>query len=80
MTRDARNPPGLDGFQFAEFAGPDPGATKALFEQLGCFAVSRHATKAVARYNEGPSTCWPTRNPPIRRSNSAPPTALGPTA
>ena len=31
MTLDPRNPLGLDGFAFAEFTSPDPGAMQAQF-------------------------------------------------
>jgi 4-hydroxyphenylpyruvate dioxygenase len=50
---DAMNPLGLDGFEFAEFTSPDPAAMKALFEQLGFVAASKHPTKAVTRYKQG---------------------------
>ena len=47
------NPLGLDGFAFVEFTSPDPGAMKALFEQLGFVAASRHPSKPVTRYKQG---------------------------
>ena len=50
---DDLNPLGLDGFEFAEFTSPDPAAMKALFEQLGFVAASRHREKDVTRYKQG---------------------------
>jgi 4-hydroxyphenylpyruvate dioxygenase len=49
----AENPLGLDGFEFAEFTSPDPGAMKALIEQLGFTAHSTHPNKDVVRYKQG---------------------------
>jgi 4-hydroxyphenylpyruvate dioxygenase len=53
MSMTAQNPLGLDGFEFVEFTSPDPAAMKALFEQLGFVAASKHPTKAVTRYKQG---------------------------
>ncbi len=53
MPMTPQNPLGLDGFEFVEFTSPDPKAMKALFEQLGFVAASRHPTKAVTRYKQG---------------------------
>ena len=47
------NPLGTDGFEFVEFAGPDPDAMGALFERMGFTAVSRHRRKDVIRYKQG---------------------------
>ena len=49
----AENPLGLDGFEFAEFTSPDPGAMKALVEQLGFVPYATHPTKDVVRYKQG---------------------------
>ncbi|WP_297509007.1 4-hydroxyphenylpyruvate dioxygenase [uncultured Caulobacter sp.] len=48
-----QNPLGLDGFEFVEFTSPDPAAMKALIEQLGFVAASRHPTKPATRYKQG---------------------------
>ena len=48
-----QNPLGLDGFEFVEFTSPDPAAMKALIEQLGFVAASKHPTKAATRYKQG---------------------------
>ena len=47
------NPLGTDGFEFVEFAGPDPDAMGALFERMGFTAVGRHRSKDVIRYKQG---------------------------
>ncbi len=41
----AENPAGTDGFEFVEFAHPDPDALKTLFEQMG-FELSRGTKRA----------------------------------
>src|SRR6266705_1852992 len=47
------NPLGTDGFEFIEYAAPDPVALGALFEQLGFTAVARHRSKNVLLYRQG---------------------------
>jgi 4-hydroxyphenylpyruvate dioxygenase len=47
------NPMGTDGFEFVEFAAPDPAALGALFEQMGFAAVARHRHKDVLLYRQG---------------------------
>jgi 4-hydroxyphenylpyruvate dioxygenase len=47
------NPMGTDGFEFVEFAAPDPKAMGALFEQMGFTAVARHRHKDVTLYRQG---------------------------
>lgn len=47
------NPMGTDGFEFIEFAAPDPAALGALFETMGFRAVARHRHKAVTLYRQG---------------------------
>jgi 4-hydroxyphenylpyruvate dioxygenase len=54
MDRPQRaNPMGTDGFEFVEYAAPDPGALGALFETLGFKAVARHRHKNVVLYRQG---------------------------
>ncbi|MBC7169128.1 MAG: 4-hydroxyphenylpyruvate dioxygenase, partial [Phenylobacterium sp.] len=53
MTVTPENPLGLGGFEFVEFTSPDPARMKALIEQLGFTAYSRHKTKDVVRYKQG---------------------------
>ena len=47
------NPMGTDGFEFVEYAAPDPQALGALFERMGFQAVARHRSKAVTLYRQG---------------------------
>src|SRR5712691_8804227 len=47
------NPLGTDGFEFIEYAAPDPLALGALFEQLGFTAIARHRSKDVLLYRQG---------------------------
>jgi 4-hydroxyphenylpyruvate dioxygenase len=47
------NPMGTDGFEFIEYAAPDPKALGALFEQMGFAAVARHRHKNVTLYRQG---------------------------
>jgi len=47
------NPLGTDGFEFVEYAAPDPQAMGRLFEQMGFTAVARHRAKNVLLYRQG---------------------------
>ena len=47
------NPMATDGFEFIEYAAPDPDMLGALFEQLGFSPVARHRSKAVTLYRQG---------------------------
>jgi 4-hydroxyphenylpyruvate dioxygenase len=47
------NPMGTDGFEFVEYAAPDPAALGALFERLGFVAIARHRHKRVTLYRQG---------------------------
>jgi 4-hydroxyphenylpyruvate dioxygenase len=47
------NPMGTDGFEFVEYAAPDPVALGLLFETLGFVAIARHRTKQVTLYAQG---------------------------
>ena len=51
--RDAINPMGTDGFEFIEYAAPDPAALGALFESLGFTPLARHRHKRVTLYRQG---------------------------
>ena len=51
--QDPINPMGTDGFEFVEYAAPDPVALGALFEQMGFAAVARHRSKDVTLYRQG---------------------------
>jgi 4-hydroxyphenylpyruvate dioxygenase len=47
------NPMGTDGFEFVEYAAPDPAALGAVFESLGFVALARHRHKRVTLYRQG---------------------------
>ena len=47
------NPMGTDGFEFIEYAAPDPQAMGALFERMGFTAVAKHRHKNVTLYRQG---------------------------
>lgn len=53
MTDRPENPMGTDGFEFVEYAAPDPAALGALFERMGFAAVARHRSKQVTLYRQG---------------------------
>src|SRR5213080_2259942 len=53
VEADAVNPMGTDGFEFVEYAAPDPAALGALFESMGFVKVAKHRSKDVSLYRQG---------------------------
>jgi len=47
------NPMATDGFEFVEYAAPDPNALSALFEEMGFERVGEHRSKDVRLYRQG---------------------------
>jgi 4-hydroxyphenylpyruvate dioxygenase len=47
------NPMGTAGFEFIEYAAPDPKALGALFEKMGFTAIAKHRHKDVTLYRQG---------------------------
>lgn len=47
------NPMGLNGFEFVEFAAPEPEMLVTVFTQLGFTLVARHRSKNVDLYRQG---------------------------
>ena len=47
------NPMGTDGFEFIEYAAPDPKAMGELFERMGFKAIAKHRHKNVVLYRQG---------------------------
>jgi 4-hydroxyphenylpyruvate dioxygenase len=47
------NPAGTAGFEFIEYAAPEPRAMGELFERLGFKAIARHRHKNVILYRQG---------------------------
>ncbi|MEM8815442.1 MAG: 4-hydroxyphenylpyruvate dioxygenase [Pseudomonadota bacterium] len=50
---DTTNPMGLDGFEFVEFAAPDPAVIEKTFDLLGFTRVAKHRSKDVTLYRQG---------------------------
>ena len=50
---DDANPMGTDGFEFVEYAHPEPEQLHRLFASMGFSAVARHRTKAITLYRQG---------------------------
>jgi 4-hydroxyphenylpyruvate dioxygenase len=49
----ATNPMRTDGFEFVEYAAPDPELLRRLFESMGLPAVARHRSKNVTLHAQG---------------------------
>ncbi|HSH90422.1 MAG TPA: 4-hydroxyphenylpyruvate dioxygenase [Ramlibacter sp.] len=47
------NPMGTDGFEFIEYAAPDPKAMGELFVRMGFKPIAKHRHKAVTLYRQG---------------------------
>jgi len=47
------NPMGTDGFEFVEYAAPDPDMLRDLFAKMGFPAVARHRRKNVTLHRQG---------------------------
>jgi 4-hydroxyphenylpyruvate dioxygenase len=47
------NPMGTDGFEFVEYAAPDPELLRSLFTRMGFPAVARHKRKNVTLHRQG---------------------------
>jgi len=47
------NPMGLAGFEFVEFASPEPNVLEPVLEKLGFTRVARHRSKDVDLYRQG---------------------------
>ncbi len=53
MSDTLENPMGLDGFEFVEFAAPEPGVLEEAFELLGFTEVAHHRSKDVVLWRQG---------------------------
>jgi 4-hydroxyphenylpyruvate dioxygenase len=51
--QDTSNPMGTDGFEFVEYAAPDPELLRGLFERMGLPVVARHRSKNVTLHKQG---------------------------
>lgn len=52
-TITSENPMGLDGFDFLEFASPEPAKLIQQFTEMGFKAVAEHKSKKVTLYRQG---------------------------
>lgn len=50
---DETNVAGTDGFEFVEFAHPDPSLLEALFRAMGYVEVARHKSRDISLYRQG---------------------------
>jgi 4-hydroxyphenylpyruvate dioxygenase len=50
---DKTNVAGTDGFEFVEFAHPDPAQLDTLFTAMGYMEVARHKTRDISLYRQG---------------------------
>ncbi|WP_372884199.1 4-hydroxyphenylpyruvate dioxygenase [Shimia sp.] len=55
-TISPQNPAGTDGFEFVEFAHPDPQALRDLFARMGFALTARHKSQAVELWQQGDVT------------------------
>ena len=47
------NPLGINGFEFVEFAAPDPAQLHELFRRMGFAPVARHRGKRITLFRQG---------------------------
>ena len=55
-TISTENPAGTDGFEFVEFAHPEPEKLRALFQRMGYTLTARHRSRAVELWQQGDIT------------------------
>jgi 4-hydroxyphenylpyruvate dioxygenase len=53
MNDHTENPLGVEGFEFTEFAAPDPQLLHTLFKQMGFKNIGRHADRKITFYRQG---------------------------
>ena len=51
-----QNPAGTDGFEFVEFAHPEPEKLRELFARMGYSLTARHKTRAIELWQQGDIT------------------------
>lgn len=67
VTED--NPAGLDGFEFVEFAGPEPEAIREQFRKMGYAHVATHKRRAVELWQQGDVSYLLTMEPGSHATN-----------
>lgn len=53
MTKTWENPLGTDGFEFVEYAAPEPEYLRHLFEKMGFPATHHHRSKNITLHRQG---------------------------
>lgn len=53
MSETRENPLGVDGFEFVEYAAPEPELLHRLFRRMGFTAIARHQQQQVTLYRQG---------------------------
>jgi len=51
-----QNPAGTDGFEFVEFAHPDPDELRTLFTKMGYVHTANHKSKKIELWQQGDIT------------------------
>jgi 4-hydroxyphenylpyruvate dioxygenase len=59
----AENPAGTDGFEFVEFAHPEPEALRRLFAEMGYALTARHKSRDIELWQQGDVTYILNRQP-----------------
>jgi len=70
---DANNVAGTDGFEFVEFAHPDPAQLETLFTAMGYVEVARHKSRDISLYRQGDITYVLNREPGTHAAQSGTP-------
>jgi 4-hydroxyphenylpyruvate dioxygenase len=52
-SASSSNPMGTDGFEFVEYASPDPKGLAAIFEGMGFVPIAKHRSKDVTLWRQG---------------------------
>jgi 4-hydroxyphenylpyruvate dioxygenase len=60
---NAMNPAGTDGFEFVEFAHPEPAKLAQLFTRMGYTEIARHRSKDISLWRQGDITYVVNREP-----------------
>ena len=55
-TTSAANPAGTDGFEFVEYASPNPEELREVFRKMGYAHVANHKTKGIELWQQGDIT------------------------
>jgi len=53
LTPHSSNPMGTDGFEFVEYAAPDPKQLEKVFESMGFVPIAKHRSKDVTLWRQG---------------------------